>query len=92
LDGEIIPVLALEYGLTLPHAVIENQYVVIDDKHQQWALSVDAADRIVSVPKSLVNHLTQSDARYVGGVVQLDERLLSLLDFSVLSDHSGEPA
>lgn len=92
LNGEIIPVLALAYGLSLPHAVIENQYVVIGDKHQQWALSVDAADRIVSVPKSLVNRLTQSDARYVGGVVQLDERLLSLLDFSVLSEHSGEPA
>jgi chemotaxis signal transduction protein len=92
LDGEIIPVLALEYGLTLPHPIVETQYVVISDKHQQWAMGVDMAERIVSVPQTLVNHLTQSDARYVGGVVQLDERLLSLLDFSVLSEHSGEPA
>lgn len=90
LDGQIIPVLALEYGLALPGTVAEKEYVVIGDGEQEWVIGVESAQRIVDVPRSQVNRLTQSDARYVGGVAQIDERLVSLLDFSVLSEHSGE--
>ncbi len=90
LNGQIIPVLGLEYGLSLSHPVDEKEFVIFGDDDQDWAIGVDSAHRIVSIPKTQVNRLTQRDARYVGGVVQIDERLVSLLDFSVLSEHQGE--
>lgn len=84
MDGSIIPVLALEKSLALKCIVDHGEYVIISNDHQEWAVCVDLAQGIVEVPKSQINRMAHGNSHYVSGVAHIDEKLVPVLDFSIL--------
>lgn len=88
IDGRIIPVLALETALTLSEFVEQGEYVIVGSHQEEWAICVDTAHRIVDIPVSQISRMSQGDSRFVNGIAHVDEQLVSLLDFSLLHNHS----
>jgi purine-binding chemotaxis protein CheW len=84
MDGSIIPVLALEKSLALKCIVDQGEYVIVGNGQQEWAVCVDLAQGIVEVPKSQINRMTYGNSRYVSGVAHIDDKLVPVLDFSIL--------
>lgn len=89
LDGRIIPVLALQYGLTLDREVDDGEYVIVSHGEDEWAICVDMANRIVDIPVSQISRLAQAESRFVNGIAHVEEQLVSLLDFSRLAEQGG---
>lgn len=82
MEGRIVPVLALEAGLSLSQPAQDKEFILVQYGDTAWAIGVDAVQRIISVPVSHIRQLHRQDDRYISGVIQLDTGLLSILDVS----------
>jgi purine-binding chemotaxis protein CheW len=85
MNGNIIPVLDMERALNLQSFFDQNEYVIVGNNQQEWAICVDAAHGLVDVPASKVQRMHQQGSNsFVNGVVRIDEQLIPLLDFSIM--------
>lgn len=82
MEGRVIPVLALEAALSLSRPTQDKEIILVQQGELEWAIGVDAVQRILTVPLSRISPLQGQENRYVNAVIQLDTGLLSALDFS----------
>jgi chemotaxis signal transduction protein len=86
MNGSIIPVIALENALALKSLVENGEYVIVGNNQREWAICVDIAQGLVDVPTSQIKRMSNSNSRFVNGVANIKEHLVSLLDFSILQN------
>ncbi|GAB5517843.1 MAG: chemotaxis protein CheW [Rhodothermales bacterium] len=86
LRGKILPVIDLRkrFGLSYAERDKDSRIVVIEFADKVVGFLVDRMREVVRVERNSVdappNLVTSSTSRYITGVVQLEDRLLTLLD------------
>lgn len=86
MNGSIIPVLDMERALNLQSFFEQSEYVIVGNNQQEWAICVDTAHGMVSVPSSHIKRMANSNSGFVNGVARIDEQLVPLLDFSIMEN------
>lgn len=90
IDGSVLPVLDLGDALGLTADVAGRgpgkraAWIVVGSEGHEWALAVNRARSIVSVPASAVEVIGSGEGRLVNAVARVDAHLISLLDITPL--------
>ncbi|HBL35268.1 MAG TPA: chemotaxis protein CheW [Firmicutes bacterium] len=86
LRGEIIPIVDLRarFGLTLPELGLNSRVIIVEVGEAQVGMLVDAVVEVLRVPVSAIESaptITKGvDSYFLAGVVNIDERLIVLLN------------
>lgn len=86
LRGEIIPIVDLRarFGLTLPELGLNSRVIIVEVGEAQVGMLVDAVVEVLRVPLSVIESaptITKGvDSYFLAGVVNIDERLIVLLN------------
>lgn len=88
IDGAVLPVADLQALLALPDLEVDERgaWVIVGIGDQEWAIPVARARRIVDVPASAVEEITDGGRRLVRGIARIDDRLVSLLSVEPLQE------
>lgn len=84
IEGKIIPVLAIEKILKIEQHT-HNEYIIVGDAAQEWAICVEAAQHIVQIPLSSIHSESTPDARPLSGIARVEEELIPLLNPNLFS-------
>ena len=85
IDGKVIPVLSIEKILKIDQQHTRNEYIIVGDATQDWAICVDAAQYIVNIPLSQIHSETIVDARPLSGIALIDGELIPLINPNLFS-------
>jgi purine-binding chemotaxis protein CheW len=96
LRGRICPVMDLRkrFGLTMGDATAESRIVVVEVNGEDVGMIVDAVTEVLRVPGDRIqppsNVVAGSNMRVVEGIVNLDDRLIILVDRDALLSADDE--
>jgi chemotaxis signal transduction protein len=85
IEGKIIPVLAIEKILKIKQSHTYNEYIIVGDDAQDWAICVEAAQHIVQIPLSSIHSESTTDFRPLSGIARIAEELIPLLNPNLFS-------
>jgi len=90
LRGKVLVVVDLRQRLRIPSAPIEqrSRILVVSSRERSLGLLVDAAQQVIKLPPSRIEappaDVMNAHSEFLAGVVQLEERLLIVLDLDQL--------
>ncbi|MEZ5540320.1 MAG: chemotaxis protein CheW [Pseudomonadales bacterium] len=90
IEGKVIPVLSIENILKTDKQQKQNEYVIVGNASQDWAICVEAAENIIKIPLSSIHSETGIDTRLLSGIACVEEELIPLLNPSLFSQQHAQ--
>ncbi len=88
-EGKVIPVLSIESILRMEQQQRRNEYLIVGDTTQDWAICVEAAQHIIRIPLSSIHSETTTDTRLLSGIARVEEELIPLLNPNLFSQRQS---